>query len=150
MDVDRNGLEVLDRPQCLQLLAGATLGRIGVTVDALPVVLPVNFCLASDRILLRTSPGTKLSAALRGTVVAFEADDVDPLYHAGWSVLVTGIARTASDLEERVALDHGRVPRWAPSGDTRVVAISTDVVTGRRLVAGRPPMIDRTLHDAHG
>lgn len=150
MDTDRNGLEVLDRPQCLELLSGATLGRVGVTIDALPVVLPVNFCLADDRILLRTSPGTKLSAALRGTVVAFEVDDVDPLYHAGWSVLVTGVARRASDLDEQVARHELHVPRWAPEGDDRVVAISTDVVTGRRLVAGRPPVVERTLHGAHG
>jgi uncharacterized protein len=150
MDTDRNGLEVLDRSQCLALLASATLGRIGVTVDALPVVLPVNFCLADDRILIRTSPGTKLSAALRGAVVAFEADDVDPLYHAGWSVLVTGVARRARDDEERLFLEGAHIPRWAPLGDDRVVTISTDVVTGRRLVAGRPPVIERTLHGAHG
>ncbi|WCO66546.1 pyridoxamine 5'-phosphate oxidase family protein [Iamia majanohamensis] len=150
MDIDRNGLEVLSRPQCLALLAGASLGRVGVTVDALPVVLPVGFCLADDRILIRTSPGTKLAAALRGSVVAFEADDVDPLYHAGWSVLVTGIARTAGEGEVAPALDGARIPRWAPQGEDRVVAISTDVVTGRRLVAGRPPVIERTLHGARG
>jgi hypothetical protein len=43
MEIDRNGLEVLSRHECLRLLGTATLGRIGVTSDALPTVLPVNF-----------------------------------------------------------------------------------------------------------
>lgn len=40
MEMDRNGLEVLDRPWCLRLLQGATLGRVGMTMGALPVVRP--------------------------------------------------------------------------------------------------------------
>lgn len=149
MDLDRNGLEILDRDQCMALLARATLGRIGVTIGALPVVLPVNFCLGDEHVLVRTSPGTKLDAALRGTVVAFEADDVDPLYHAGWSVLVQGVAH-ADDTVDRVASDGSTVPRWVPGRDERLVSISTDVVSGRRIVAGRPPTIDRAIHGAHG
>ncbi len=42
MHVDRNGLEVLEREECLRLLAGATIGRLGITIGTLPVVLPVN------------------------------------------------------------------------------------------------------------
>jgi nitroimidazol reductase NimA-like FMN-containing flavoprotein (pyridoxamine 5'-phosphate oxidase superfamily) len=91
MAQDRNGLEVLDRDACLELLSSATLGRIGVSAGALPVVLPVNFCLDAERIVLRTGEGTKLDAASRNAVVSFEVDEIDPLFHGGWSVVVTGI-----------------------------------------------------------
>ncbi len=42
MDHDRNGLEVLGHVQCIKLLSSATFGRIGLLVDGLPVVLPIN------------------------------------------------------------------------------------------------------------
>lgn len=55
MEIDRNGFEVLDRDQCMALLATATLGRVGLSAGALPTVLPVNFLLQDDRILDRTA-----------------------------------------------------------------------------------------------
>lgn len=134
MQVDQNGLEVLDRGECLALLATATVGRVAVTTGALPQVVPVNFYLDGERILLRTAAGTKLDAALRNAVVAFEADAFDSMYHSGWSVVVTGIARV---LPDNVALAR-RAPllRWAPDGRERTMAISTDIVSGRRIVPG--------------
>jgi nitroimidazol reductase NimA-like FMN-containing flavoprotein (pyridoxamine 5'-phosphate oxidase superfamily) len=41
-------------------------------------VLPVNFCLDAERIVLRTGEGTKLDAASRNAVVSFEVDEIDP------------------------------------------------------------------------
>ena len=115
MEVDRNGLEVLDREECLRLLGTATLGRIALTDGALPVVLPVNFRVAGDRILVRTSRGTKLDAATRNAVVAFEVDHVDPMYHSGWSVVVTGVA---ADVETASEQDVWATPRWATVATT--------------------------------
>ena len=60
MEVDRNGLEVLDRAECLRLLGTASLGRIGLTSGALPTVLPVNFRLIDDEIRLTTWMHTPL------------------------------------------------------------------------------------------
>ncbi|HUF32427.1 MAG TPA: pyridoxamine 5'-phosphate oxidase family protein [Acidimicrobiales bacterium] len=133
MDLDRNSLTVLERDECLRLLAGARLGRIGLTSGALPVVLPVNFFLDVDRILVRTGYGTKLEAASRNTVVAFEVDDFDPFDHSGWSVVVTGMARVIDDPAELEDLATTPIPRWAPGDDERIIAISTEMVTGRRL-----------------
>ena len=106
MEVDRNGLEVLDRDECLRLLAVATLGRIGFTSGALPTVLPVNFHLDGERILVRTARGSTLEAALRNVVVAFEVDDFDPIEHAGWSVAVTGVATEVGEPTELDAFRH--------------------------------------------
>ncbi len=135
-EVDRNGLEILDPDECTRLLAGASFGRIAITVGALPTILPINYRLVGDRIVFRTSPGTKLDAATREAVVAFEIDSIDPVTHTGWSVVVTGVAREVSDPEDRVRLHGAPIPRWAPSGGERLVALSTDLVSGRRLAPG--------------
>src|SRR5204862_2980903 len=108
---DRNGLEILDRAACVRLLGTVSLGRVGITVGALPTILPINFRIDGDRILFRSGVGTKLDAATRGAVVAFEADDFDPLYHSGWSVVVTGVAREVSDPDDSAVYT---TPHWAP------------------------------------
>lgn len=136
VEVDRNGLEVLGRDACLRLLATATLGRLAVSVDALPTVLPVNFRFDGRRILIRTGAGTKLDAAANDAVVAFEVDEIDPVAHTGWSVVVTGIARELTDAGEVMAAQTPPLARWAPGDDHRVIAISTELVSGRRIVAG--------------
>jgi uncharacterized protein len=133
MELDRNGLEVLDRRECLRLLRTARLGRIGVSSGALPSVLPINFRLVGDQVVFRTSPGTKLDAATRNAVVAFEVDDMRAMEHDGWSVMVTGVAREVTDPVELESIRPETIPHWAPEGGGRVVAISTDLVTGRRL-----------------
>jgi hypothetical protein len=131
--IDRNGLEVLGRAECLCLLERASIGRIGITSGALPVILPINYRVDGNRILFRTSPGTKLDAATRDAVVAFEVDDVDPIYHSGWSVVVTGIA---SEVEPRPGREPWSVPRWAAGPGERLVAITIDQISGRRLEGG--------------
>jgi nitroimidazol reductase NimA-like FMN-containing flavoprotein (pyridoxamine 5'-phosphate oxidase superfamily) len=132
-ELDRNGLEILDRDECLRLLSTARLGRVGITSGALPVILPVNFRLLGDTIVFRTGRGTKLDAATRGAVVAFETDTMDPIDHTGWSVMVTGVAHQVTDPDELESVHPEKIARWAPTGDGCVVAISTELVTGRRL-----------------
>jgi nitroimidazol reductase NimA-like FMN-containing flavoprotein (pyridoxamine 5'-phosphate oxidase superfamily) len=139
VEVDRNGLEVLERGDCLRLLASQSLGRIGVTSGALPCVLPVNFRLVGDQIVFRTGIGTKLESATRNAVVAFEVDHMDPMSHEGWSVVVTGVAREIVGAGDQAELELDRIPRWAPYGNGRVVAVSTEIISGRRLVAGLDP-----------
>ena len=51
------------RAECLDLLSSATVGRVGITMGALPMILPINFRLDLDRDLIRTTTGTKLDAA---------------------------------------------------------------------------------------
>jgi nitroimidazol reductase NimA-like FMN-containing flavoprotein (pyridoxamine 5'-phosphate oxidase superfamily) len=135
VEVDRNGLEVLGRDECIALLAGATFGRIAITSNALPVVLPVNYVLLDDRIVVRTGRGTKLDAATRNTVVAFEVDEIETVEQTGWSVVVTGVARALVAPDEIDDVSASPPARWAPGRDGRYIAISTDMVSGRRILA---------------
>lgn len=140
-EVDRNGLVMLDRDECLHLLAATTLGRIGLTSGALPVVLPVNFCFDGERILIHTGPGTKLAAATQDAVVAFEVDEMDPMWHTGWSVLVTGIAHHITDAADLARVDTLPLARWAPRGGGHVISITPKLISGRRIErsGGEPP-----------
>jgi nitroimidazol reductase NimA-like FMN-containing flavoprotein (pyridoxamine 5'-phosphate oxidase superfamily) len=129
-------LEVLERDECLRLLGTATLGRIGVSSGALPIVLPVNFRFDGRRILFRTGAGTKLDAATQNAVVAFEVDEIDPPAHTGWSVVVRGVARELTDRDELAEAQRPPLARWAPGEDHRVLAIAPEIVSGRRIVPG--------------
>jgi nitroimidazol reductase NimA-like FMN-containing flavoprotein (pyridoxamine 5'-phosphate oxidase superfamily) len=135
MEVDRNGLEVLGHDECLELLETATLGRIGVSSDALPIVLPINFRFDGGQILFRTGVGTKLDAATNNAVVAFEVDEIDPTAHTGWSAVVRGVARELTDPltdpHELAEVQRRRVPRWAPGPDHRIVAIQPVLISGQ-------------------
>ena len=68
------GLEILTEDECMALFGSTTVGRVGITIGALPAIFVVNYVLVDGDIVFRTSDGTKLEAALRHAVVAFEAD----------------------------------------------------------------------------
>jgi nitroimidazol reductase NimA-like FMN-containing flavoprotein (pyridoxamine 5'-phosphate oxidase superfamily) len=129
---DRNGLMILSRPECVELLRSVPVGRIALSVGALPVVLPVNFAMLDDDVVIRTVAGSKLEAAAINAVVAFEADRVDPAARCGWSVLVQGVASEITDPDE---LDRARrMPLDPWSGvDGHYLRIATRFVSGRRL-----------------
>jgi nitroimidazol reductase NimA-like FMN-containing flavoprotein (pyridoxamine 5'-phosphate oxidase superfamily) len=130
------GMVEIGTDECLALVASVPVGRVGVTIDALPAVLPVNFVLWNGAIVFRTVPGTKLDAAAAGAVVAFEADAYGS--HGapgGWSVLIRGIAREVTDPAELAEIGSLPLHSWAWDGQAhRTVCIEPTVMTGRRLV----------------
>jgi uncharacterized protein len=129
----RTGLEVLERHECLALLARCSLGRIAVVDgDGRPLIFPVNFALDRDAIVLRTDPGTKLRRATQSWV-AFECDGVDSTYHTGWSVLATGVAEEVHNAAEIADLDRLPLALWSPGPKSTWVRIRPRVLTGRRI-----------------
>ncbi len=122
----------LSRLRCLELLATARVGRVGVSVGALPAILPVNFTLLGGLVIFRTVPGTKLDAALARAVVAFEADAHDPGGSWGWSVLVQGMASEITTPSILAGVRRLDLEAWAlPDAARRYVAVETTVVSGR-------------------
>jgi nitroimidazol reductase NimA-like FMN-containing flavoprotein (pyridoxamine 5'-phosphate oxidase superfamily) len=128
------GLEELSRDQCLDLLATVPVGRVGVSVNALPVVLPVNFALLDGDIVFRTARGTKFDAAVAHAVVAFEADAYGANGRRGWSVMVQG---TSSELTDPAVLERAHALELAPwgvgAGADRFVRVESRFVSGRRF-----------------
>jgi nitroimidazol reductase NimA-like FMN-containing flavoprotein (pyridoxamine 5'-phosphate oxidase superfamily) len=133
MDLDRNGIEILDEAECRQLLASQGVGRVGLTVEALPVILPVNYALMDGDVVFRTSAGAKLGAALDQAVVCFEIDGHDDVAHEGWSVLVTGRAELIENPEERRAADLLPLQPWSGVTTGFPVRVRTGMISGRRI-----------------
>lgn len=137
MTEDEGGLAVMDRDECMTLLRTATIGRVAVTIGAVPAVFPVNFGVLEDGgIVFRTGTGTKLDAAMRNAVIAFEVDEVDARYHEGWSVLVVGVADELRDPERKALASKLPLVPWAPGARDHIVALHPEVVSGRRIVHG--------------
>ena len=83
----------LDRRHCLDRLAHSEVGRVAFTERALPSIQPVGYTLVGDLVVLR--PGhDALAETLNGQIVAFEVSEIDPVTAYGWSVVVTGAARS--------------------------------------------------------
>ncbi|MER5481125.1 pyridoxamine 5'-phosphate oxidase family protein [Streptomyces sp. NPDC002734] len=140
-----DGFRELDRHESLRLLGTAAIGRIVHTRQALPAVLPVNFCLDDDgAVVLRTSAASELARAVDGTVVAFEADEVDRAARSGWSVLLTGAAEVVTDPAEHRRLAERGPRSWVavPPRQEVFIRILPELVTGREVVGDRSP------HDA--
>jgi hypothetical protein len=130
-------LKELSRAECLRLLASATIGRISYTRQALPAVEPVNFALHDGVIVIRTDAGGKLTAATRHAVVAFQADDLDPVLRSGWSVTVVGACEQVTDAGDIARLDKLGLESWAPGTRDHFIRIVPGIVTGRLLTALR-------------
>lgn len=128
-----NGLEILDVAECTALLDTRSVGRVGVTMAALPAIFPVNYCMLGGDIYFWTGPGTKLSAAADQAVVAFEVDDWDSMEHTGWSVLVIGRSEVISEGPEGVDLASLPVHPWAGGERHHAVMIHPEFVSGRRV-----------------
>ena len=149
-DVDRGpiaaprSVEQLTRAEAMDLLASVPLGRVVFTLAALPAIRPVNHVLDDGEIVIRTRRLAGISTALADhvedldqepdLVVAYEADLLDPVERTGWSVVVTGIARTITD-RHRLSRVSGRLQPWVDSAMDTAIAIAPEIVTGVRLVA---------------
>jgi hypothetical protein len=130
----RQQLEVLDREQCLDLLLTVRVGRLVFSEGALPAVQPVNFRMHHGDVVIRVAGGEKLQAATRNSVVAFQADELDPDLRTGWSVTVVGHASLITDVDDLVAVSGIWLQPWVDGRRDYFVRILPEKVTGRRLL----------------
>lgn len=121
--------------ECVRLLAGCSLGRLAYLARAgVPDIVPVNYVLDGDDVLIRSGPGPKLQAAERRELVAFEVDRLDDDARTGWSVVVHGLAERVSWREQQ-QLDAGSP--WASGPRHHVIRVTPRRITGRRLQGAR-------------
>jgi hypothetical protein len=125
---ERTELIGLTRVDCLQLLAAGGLGRVVFTASAMPAVQPVRYVLRGEEVVFQVVDGDPLSMATQHAVVGFQVDDIDPVTHAGWSVLGVGQAYEI--------INDGH--RWVPStGSARhSVAVPLQQLAGQRVWLG--------------
>jgi hypothetical protein len=130
--VEAGDLLRLTRAACLQLLGTKSTGRLAyIAREGMPDIVPVNYALDGDDLLIRSGPGPKLQAAERREHVAFEVDDIDEQTHTGWSVVVSGIA-------ERLAWEdcarRGLPEPWATGSRRHAILITPQRIEGRQLL----------------
>jgi uncharacterized protein len=129
-------IQSLSSEECLQLLSTGSVGRIAVTRDALPVILPVNYAVDGGSILIRTTDGAILRAARAGgAVVAFEVDNLDARTMTGWSVLVTGTLREVTAVSAVLRAEQLPLVPWAGGERRHFVRITPGLLSGRRISA---------------
>lgn len=133
--VDRNGLEILARDECLRLLATATVGRLAYMRSGVPAVVPINIALVTDQVMFRLGTGAALAAIYDRQLVAVEVDLVDLDACCGWSVNVVG---APTEVPAALAGAAGPALRsWLRPDVTRLFGLGSDHVSGRRLLPVR-------------
>lgn len=126
-------LEILDDEDCLAMLRRHSIGRIGLSSGALPVVLPVNFMLDGRTLLFRTEPGLKLDAARQGAVACLEVDDYDVMAHTGSSVLATGRLGVVTEESRLRSLASLPLRPWGAPDARHLVELPIELLSGRTI-----------------
>jgi nitroimidazol reductase NimA-like FMN-containing flavoprotein (pyridoxamine 5'-phosphate oxidase superfamily) len=134
MTLIENGLEMLSPEQCHELLGRCRVGRVAVTVGALPAIFPVNYAVLDTQIVFLAGEGTKLRAALERAVVAFLVDQTDGSSTSGWSVMVVGLAEEITDPGEIRAAELLDLHPLAAGVRSHFIRIRPGFVSGRGIV----------------
>ena len=117
--------DALSERECWELLATASVGRLALSVRALPVILPAQYYLDGRRLVVCLGHHGLPERALDETVVAFAADSIDPVTRSGWSVQVQG--RSVIPRGLRIGTDCG----WPAAA--QVVEIEPGRISGHRI-----------------
>ncbi|HEY9291609.1 MAG TPA: pyridoxamine 5'-phosphate oxidase family protein [Microlunatus sp.] len=131
------GSSEMSPSECWDLLAASTVGRVGFRYTDTIKVLPVNYILAGQTVVIRTSPTGVLSTIAADDDVAFEVDYHNATSGAGWSVLMSGTVEvmTQQQIDE---LRHGkRVVPWAGGDRSLHLRFTAKTIEGRRVLRRR-------------
>jgi transcriptional regulator with XRE-family HTH domain len=127
-------LERLTPAECRQLIAGGGIGRIGFSTASGTVILPVNFAVTANTIVIRTGSGSVIAAHGDGDV-SFEVDHIDEAMEQAWSVLVQGQAHRVLQRTELAHLERcAAVLPWPGGEHDAYIRIAPHRMSGRRIV----------------
>ncbi|HET7720993.1 MAG TPA: pyridoxamine 5'-phosphate oxidase family protein [Acidimicrobiales bacterium] len=129
----RTWMEHLGSEECWTLLGLVPVGRLGVVVDGLPEIFPVNFVVDDEAIVFRTDSGSKLAGLAASPGVCFEVDGIDLDDRTGWSVLVKGRAKELGKPEDVSRASRLPLEFWSVGEKAHWVRIEPTQVTGRRV-----------------
>jgi nitroimidazol reductase NimA-like FMN-containing flavoprotein (pyridoxamine 5'-phosphate oxidase superfamily) len=126
-------LRTLSPDECFDLLEPGGVGRVGFAAADGIMMLPVNFAVTRKTIIFRTAPDTLLAVYADGRV-SFQADHLDEVLRAGWSVLVHGHAHKVTGEREVKQLEaKTHLEPWAAGPRDVYVRITPTRISGRRL-----------------
>jgi len=128
--------EPISEGRCWELLAATSVGRLALSVRALPVILPVQYCLDGHWIAACLGHHQIPERSLHQAIIVFTADAIDPVTRSGWFVQVQG----RSVIPQRPGPDTGC--GWPTRG--QIVQIEPGIISGHRVQLC--PFIDALLH----
>jgi hypothetical protein len=110
---------------CWELLRAGWFGRMGLSVDALPSILPVEYSVDGDELAVCLGQYRLSERSLNNAVIAFATDSVDPTTHKGWTVQLQGQARLLEPA--RAGADCGQHEHG------QIVYVTPQTIAGQRL-----------------
>jgi Pyridoxamine 5'-phosphate oxidase len=128
-------LKPMTRQQALDKLASAPFGRVVFTEHALPALRQVNHLIDHGRIIIRSHPDAAITNRAdhgRGSVVLYQADDIDPHTRTGWSVTVTGLAHRIQDPVQAAHYKQLLHP-WVAGNMSEVISMDAEIINGFEL-----------------
>jgi nitroimidazol reductase NimA-like FMN-containing flavoprotein (pyridoxamine 5'-phosphate oxidase superfamily) len=130
----------LSAEECRELLSAGLVGRVAVCTPLGPHIVPVNYAVVDDAVVLRTSPYSILGSHARGTILAVEIDQFDYESQKGWSVMARGRAEAVTGAEDLNHIRNVCDPQaWAAGQRNLYLRIRWSELTGRRLGSGWDP-----------
>jgi nitroimidazol reductase NimA-like FMN-containing flavoprotein (pyridoxamine 5'-phosphate oxidase superfamily) len=131
MNTVTHSVDTLAPQELLDRLASARVGRLAFSHHALPALLAMNYIVDGRELVLQTAAGPAVGAAQgRGSIVAFEVDEIDPKSNSGWSVVVTGHLREVT--EQSRSDRYARCPAFPRDARLRhFLVITPGLVSGR-------------------
>jgi hypothetical protein len=126
-------LVTLSDSECERLLRAGVFGRMVLSTPSQTEILPVNYAVMGDAILVRTAHGSLLDRYAHGAQLLFEVDQVDHERWQGWSVVARGRGeRIDEDCLTGAERGSPGPPPWVSRGDVWI-RLRWDGVSGRKL-----------------
>jgi hypothetical protein len=118
-------IDALSVSECWDLLGTQPMGRLVLSLSALPVILPVQYYVDGDELAICLGHYAIPERSVNDAVVAFGADAIDPNSRAGWAVQVQGTTRVPRPLG--VPVDCGQ-----PTAG-QIVHLAPTTIEGQRV-----------------
>lgn len=126
--------ERLPGPEATALLRTHQVGRVAWESAEGPVILPVAYAWAEERIAFRAGSNSLLAALAHSTEVAFQIDEFDVDTGTGWSVLVRGVTDQVTDTATQQWWAPLLPEPWAPGAREVLIRLTAHQVSGRVVV----------------
>lgn len=124
----------LSSVECQSLLRAGVVGRMAFAAADGPHIIPLNYSVVDDAIVVRTTPYSLLAAHAREALVAFEVDHFDQERRSGWSVQARGRCHAVEDVDDLARIQSVWAPQpWAKGVRTLFLRLPWGELTGRRL-----------------
>jgi len=114
----------LSQEECWELLAHTDLGRVALSIHALPTIFPVHYSVSGRTVAICLGDHDLPTSSVNDAIIAFAVDAIDNETRSGWLVQMQGRALLPTTLTE---------PRCLRSNAGDIMHLNPGTVSGRRI-----------------